>query len=193
MSAYMKHQFAFLGVKSTPRRQAVRSILARRPLDWPLIWDCWAAEEREYQYVACDHLLRHKFPAAQLESLRELIVTKSWWDTVDNLAKVAGTTLPEGNAVLREWATDDNMWVRRAAIICQVTRPADTDLLTFAIEHNLPDDSEHSPYGDEFFIRKAIGWALRDHARRDPEWVRGFVHNHELAPLSQREALKHLS
>nr|WP_304440863.1 MULTISPECIES: DNA alkylation repair protein [unclassified Corynebacterium] len=57
----------------------------------------------------------------------------------------------------------------------------------------MADDSEHSPYGDEFFIRKAIGWALRDHARRDPEWVRDFVRDHELAPLSQREALKHLS
>ncbi|TRX49589.1 hypothetical protein FNY88_04750 [Corynebacterium guaraldiae] len=84
------------------------------------------------------------------------------------------------------------------APICLLRREIDATAAGGAVNPcplppRLADDSEHSPYGDEFFIRKAIGWALRDHARRDPEWVRDFVRDHELAPLSQREALKHLS
>lgn len=195
MRAYMRDQFAFLGVSSPARREAVRPILARRPLDWPLVWALWDRPEREYHYVAVDHLRRVKvFPAAQLDSLKELITTHSWWDTVDPLAKVAGSALDDAalaeaasaSEVFRSWATDDNMWVRRVAIICQLSRKDKVDprLLTHAIEQNLGSK--------EFFINKAIGWALRDYARTTPEWVRAFVDTHDLAPLSRREALKHL-
>ena len=80
MSAYMRGQFAFLGIPTPERRAAVAPILARRPLDWPMVWDCWDAAEREYQYVAVDHLRRFKnFPAAHREDVRQLVVTKSWW------------------------------------------------------------------------------------------------------------------
>lgn len=199
MRAYMRDQFAFLGVSAPARREAVRDILARRPLDWPLVWALWDRPEREFHYVAVDHLRRVKvFPAAQLDSLKELITTHSWWDTVDPLAKVAGSALgavsdgalddgaASASEVLWSWATDENLWVRRVAIICQLSRKEKVDprLLTHAIESNLGSK--------EFFINKAIGWALRDYARTAPQWVRAFVDSHDLAPLSRREALKHL-
>jgi 3-methyladenine DNA glycosylase AlkD len=100
--------------------------------------------------------------------------------------------------VLDEWAVADGLWVRRAAIICQVgaRERLDRDLLTLAIDANLDGSTRTtpalSPYGREFFVRKAIGWALRDHARTDPDWVRRFVADREdtLAGLSKREALR---
>ena len=93
---------------------------------------------------------------------------------------------------VREWATTDDLWLRRIAIIGQLKAKAatDLDLLTHAIDANLVG----SVFGDEFFIRKAIGWALRQHARTDADWVRAFVaeRGEALAPLSRREALKHV-
>ena len=89
--------------------------------------------------------------------------------------------------VLEQWAVADDLWVRRAAIICQVgaRERLDQSLLTDVIEPNIDDP--------DFFSRKAIGWALRDHARTDPDWVRAFVTGHPaLSGLSRREALKHL-
>lgn len=200
MAAYMKNNFEFLGIKTTPRRKAVAPILARRSLDWPLVWDCWHADAREYQYVAGDHLRRIKvFPPAQLDSLRELISTKSWWDSVDSLAKVAGSALGDAapptdrahpaSQVIRAWANDRNMWVRRAAIISQLGKREATDLqlLADAIEENLPG----TRFGNEFFISKAIGWALRDLYRTNPSWVLSFLDLHGVANLTRREALKH--
>ena len=94
--------------------------------------------------------------------------------------------------VLRDWAVDDDLWLRRTAVICQLHRTddLDVDLLRHALEANL-EDSRH---GRELFIRKAVGWALRQRARADPDWVRAFVAEHEdrLSGLSRREALKHL-
>ncbi|WP_293768397.1 DNA alkylation repair protein [uncultured Corynebacterium sp.] len=187
-SAYLRGQFPFLGVATPDRRRVVAPLLARRSLDWPLVWECWDAPEREYQYVACDHLRRIKaFPAAHLGDLHTLVTTKSWWDTVDSLAKVAGSALPNptAGAVMDKWMTDPSLWVRRVSIICQLGKGTATDTrrLTRAIEANLESR--------EFFITKAIGWALRDYFRHDPEWVRAFVDGHDLAPLSRREALKH--
>ncbi len=94
--------------------------------------------------------------------------------------------------MVRQWAVDDDLWLRRTAMICQLHRKDDTDvdLLREVLEANLED----SRYGREFFVRKALGWALRQHARVDPDWVRAFVAEHEddLSGLSRREALKHL-
>jgi 3-methyladenine DNA glycosylase AlkD len=114
--------------------------------------------------------------------VRHLIVTGAWWDYVD---EIATKLLPTG-IDLRAWAVDDDMWIRRAAILSQVGDKADTDadLLRDVIEANSHDR--------RFWITKAIGWALRDYARTDPQWVRDFVTSHELAPLSVREATKHL-
>jgi len=125
---------------------------------------------------------------------RHLIVTGAWWDVVDDVAthlvREVRVGAPEVEGLrLREWADSEDLWLRRSAIICQVglKRGVDRGLLTDAIEPNLGD-------GD-FFIRKAIGWALRDHARVAPDWVRSFVDRHggDLSGLSRREALKHLA
>ena len=116
--------------------------------------------------------------------------TGQWWDLVDETSHAVGLVVrqhPAAAARMRVWATDPDMWVQRSAIICQLQHKADTDLdlLTGVIEANQEDS--------EFFIRKAIGWALRDYARTDGDWVRAFVQTHpDLSPLSRREALKHL-
>ena len=110
--------------------------------------------------------------------------TKSWWDTVDSLAKPIGAN--HDDDLMKTWALDEDFWVRRIAIIHQLGRKKNTDaaLLAWIIEQNLGSS--------EFFINKAIGWALRDFARHDPSWVRAFVDATDLSPLSRREALKNI-
>ena len=129
----------------------------------------------------------------RLPLYRRLIVEGAWWDLVDDVAiKLVGGALEAERhlvtPVVRAWITDTDMWLRRTSIICQVGHKAvtDTDLLADACVPNMADT--------EFFIRKAIGWALRDYARTDPEWVRDFVdaHRADMAGLSIREATKHL-
>jgi 3-methyladenine DNA glycosylase AlkD len=123
---------------------------------------------------------------------RHWIVTGAWWDTTDEIApKRVGPLLRADPAavapVLRRWSTDEDRWLRRASVIAQLGSRAatDTGLLAAAIEANAEDR--------DFFLRKAIGWALRQHARTDPAWVRRFVAEHPgLSPLSRREALRHL-
>ncbi|MGP6173726.1 DNA alkylation repair protein [Corynebacterium sp. A21] len=188
MKAYMRDQFPFLGVSTPERRKASRGLLRgrRNAPDWQFVEDCWAAEEREFQYVACDHLSQVPLELVDLPCLKDLVIRKSWWDTVDALVKSIGRA---GDAAsMRAWAVDANFWVRRVAILHQLGRGANTDtvLLTEIILANLGSK--------EFFINKAIGWALRDYARQNPEWVRGFLAEQEaqLAPLSRREAAKHL-
>jgi len=214
MAAYMRDQFEFFGIAATPRKEAVKEIIAKRSLDWDFVFALWAHPKRECQYVAVDHLRRQKLTIADLGQLQELVETKSWWDTVDHLAKCAGTALVPGSrgrgkepnslndassarALMLEWAEAENMWTRRIAILCQLSfgEKTDTQLLREVIESNLGVDAACS---SEFFITKAIGWALRDFARHDPKWVLDFVDEHNpdsalpLAKLSKKEALKHL-
>ena len=214
MAAYMRDQFEFFGIAATPRKEAVKEIIAKRSLDWDFVFALWAHPKRECQYVAVDHLRRQKLTIADLGRLQELVETKSWWDTVDHLAKCAVTALVPGSrgrgkepnslndassarALMLEWAEAENMWTRRIAILCQLSfgEKTDTQLLREVIESNLGVDAACS---SEFFITKAIGWALRDFARHDPKWVLDFVDEHHpysalpLAKLSKKEALKHL-
>ena len=215
MQAYMKSAMPYRGIPAPALRSLLRPVLAHALLDeetWHAtvleLWD--GAEFREERYAALA-LARHRHAREyqQVHTLglyEHLIRTGAWWDVVDETAThlVRGLLLAhpeEVSPVVRSWAVDDDLWVRRSAIICQVgTRDrCDQDLLTWAIEQNLDGSTRStpagSPYGREFFIRKAIGWALRDHARTDPDWVRAFVaaHESELSGLSKREALKRLS
>jgi len=158
------------------------------------LWD--GATHREQWYVAIG-LARHRPYRAWVDSdamplWESLIRAGAWWDVVDDIAThlvrdtVLGHPTVEGLR-MRDWAASDSSWVRRASIICQVgaRERLDQDLLADVIEPNIDDP--------DFFSRKAIGWALRDHARVDPEWVRAFVAAHpDLSGLSRREALKHL-
>lgn len=213
MQRYMKSAMPYRGISSPALAALLRPLLAGRPLDegtWQdtvlELWDHAAYREERYAALA---LARHRLHREhrQVETLglyEHLVRTGAWWDLVDEIAThlVRDTLLAhpdEATPVLREWAVADDLWVRRSAIICQVGAKdrCDQSLLAEAIGANLDGSTRTtpavSPYGREFFIRKGIGWALRDHARSDPAWVVAFVEHHHdrLSGLSRREALKH--
>lgn len=198
--AYMRSKMPFYGLPmSVVRREVRRAVQAPvTPSDVRLLWD--EATHREERYAAIT-LLRHRVsrewahdPSPEtLDLLRHLITTGAWWDLVDEIAShCVGDLLRAHPAVmapvLRGWSREPDLWLRRTAIISQLRSgdATDLDLLTFAIEGSVDDP--------DFFARKAIGWALRQHARSDPAWVRAYVdaNRDRLSPLSVREALKHL-
>jgi 3-methyladenine DNA glycosylase AlkD len=207
MQAYMKSSLPFRGVSAVPLRKICRSVFDRHRLEdrvsWEsavlTLWDRAAFREERYAAVA---LTGHRFyrafqDAGTLELYHHLVVTGAWWDLVDDVAvhRVGPILRADPDTVtpmIRAWARDDHLWVRRTAVLCQLASKAgtDTDLLDDVLSANL----EGSKHGREFFIRKAIGWALREYAKTDPDWVRAFVHTHagEMSGLSRREALKHL-
>lgn len=203
--AYMKSAMPYRGIALPRLRTLLRPLLAEHPPEsreaWEAtvreLWDHAAFREERYAATA---LVRHRTAEPWRDRnavplARHLIVTGAWWDHVDELAvHLVGAALQADRAaltpVLRGWATDaDRLWLRRTAVMCQVGAKAevDRDLLRFAIEANLDDRT--------FWLRKAIGWALRDHARTDPDWVRAEVARlgDRLSGLSRREATKHLS
>ena len=215
MQAYMKSEMPFRGIPSSTLKAVLRPVLAAHPLAEPTwqstVLELWnGARFREERYAALA-LARHRLHREhrQVHTLglyEHLIRTGAWWDLVDETATHLVRELllahpDEVGPVLREWSVADDLWVRRAALICQVgsRERCDTSLLAEVIEANLDGSTRTtpplSPYGREFFIRKAIGWALRDHARTDPGWVLAFVERYhdELAGLSRREGLKHLT
>jgi 3-methyladenine DNA glycosylase AlkD len=193
MQAYMKSAMPFLGVQKAGRVEVARAVFPAYALDG---FDAWRdtvlrlwreATYREERYLAIalarDRRYRAHRTMAALPLYEELIVTGAWWDFVDEVAIQLVGELEIGT-FLREWSVDQDMWKRRAAIIAQVTRRADAQLLFDCIEPNRTDR--------EFFIRKAIGWALRDHSKTDPDGVERYCATHELSPLSRREALRNL-
>ncbi|MBC1550929.1 DNA alkylation repair protein [Listeria sp. FSL L7-1434] len=196
MEAYMKNQFTFLGIRAGERKKLVATFLKENgaPVDLlDLAATLFAEEEREFQYVAIDLLSRYgqKQPSEAIEVYEKLIVTKSWWDTVDGLAgtvvsnhfKLYPDLIPTYNEA---WINGDNIWLARTAILFQLKYKEQTDVeLLFSNCEKWLDSKE-------FFIQKAIGWALRQYAKVDSETVRQFVNSHTLAPLSRREALKHI-
>ncbi|MBQ5949316.1 DNA alkylation repair protein [Massilia sp. ST3] len=196
MRAYMKDQFAFLGLPAPLRRAAVKDLVAAHPQDPDRLLDSaealWRLPEREFRYTAVD-LLRHhhrRLAPAQLPRLQDWLLRDSWWDTVDGLAAVIGRIVlaARGAQVTMDaWIAHPDFWVRRAAMLHQLGWKGATDTERLG-RHALLLAGER-----EFFIRKAIGWALRDYARTDPAFVRAFVdaHRARLSPLSLREAAKH--
>lgn len=196
MSAYMRNQFPYLGIKS-PRNAELQQLFIRQhglptlaDMD-PFLRDCWSLPEREYQYTALGLLARveKKLPANFTTTLEYLLVTKSWWDTVDT---ISGGTLGihfqryplERETALARWRVSANFWLRRACLLFQLNYKQETDfpLLSAIIRENL---GSH-----EFFINKAIGWALRQYSRINAPAVLDFVASTNLHPLSAREALK---
>ncbi|EAD5711717.1 DNA alkylation repair protein [Listeria innocua] len=196
MEAYMKNQFPFLGIRATERKKLVADFLRENGMPddlLRLVVELFAEEERELQYAAIDLLSRYgkKQASEAIEIYEQLVTTKSWWDTVDGLA---GTVVsnhfklyPDLIPIYNEaWINGDNIWLARTAILFQLKYKEETnDELLFA-------NCEKWLGSKEFFIQKAIGWALRQYAKVDSEAVRVFVNSHTLAPLSRREALKHI-
>ncbi|WP_018297505.1 DNA alkylation repair protein [Corynebacterium lubricantis] len=184
MEAYMRDKFPFLGVSAGVRRKATRAIVHERPTDFDFAAQLFGEDEREFHYCACDHVRFGRLSTTDLPALKRLVQTKSWWDTVDPLAKAVGSAADAES--MRIWAADEDFWVRRVAIIHQLGFKQDTDaeLLSECIEANLGST--------EFFINKAIGWALRDYSKSNPSWVSEFIATHDLAALSVREGSKYL-
>jgi 3-methyladenine DNA glycosylase AlkD len=194
MADYMKGKFDFLGIQTPARRQATLPIIRSFTGD-PLAaaGELWALPEREYQYVAVDLLRRQnkQLAAGDLPALEALVQAKSWWDTVDGLAPTIGAIVArEPQLVSRMDALigAPNFWMRRIALLHQLDWKEKTDA------SRLFDYCLHCANDPEFFIRKAIGWALRQYARTNPAAVRQFLETNreKLSGLSFREAAKHL-
>ena len=199
MSAYMKNHFPFLGISSPLRRQLAQRALSGLPRPEAsdladLARSLWERPEREYQYAAIDQLRKatKRLPDGFLTELRWMIVTKSWWDSCDPLAgTVVGGIVkrfPVSSSVMERWILDGNLWIRRAALLHQLKwkEQCDQDRLFRFCALTMEEK--------DFFIRKAIGWALRQHARVAPDEVSRFLTENRpsLSGLSFREAAKHL-
>ncbi|WP_367324723.1 DNA alkylation repair protein [Streptomyces sp. HUAS ZL42] len=199
MRAYMKDVAPFVGLATPLRRSLSRTVLEGMPRPsesdcTAIALRCWELPEREYHYFAVDYLRRHagRCSSAFLPVAHHLVTTVSWWDTVDMLAvHVVGALVaadPKLTADMDAWIVDDDLWVARTALLHQLSYKERTDperLFTYCLRQSAHPD---------FFIRKAIGWCLREYAKTDPEAVRAFLAREQgrFAPLSVREALKNI-
>ena len=197
MEAYMKHHFSFYGVRSADRKAILSSGLQKfgKPAIQEvssLAHQLWNEDYREIHYCCQEMLHRIKYweEETSIQLFKWLITTNSWWDSIDFLApNLVGSYFQEypenRKRILPVWNKSDNMWLVRSTIIYQLKYKAKTDfeIMTQMI---LPHTGSK-----EFFIQKAIGWALREYAKTNPQEVKQFVEAKELAPLSKREALKH--
>ena len=197
MSKYMQDKFSFLGVRGATRTEIYKNYFPNarktKTSDWDFVESCWNKEEREFQYVVVYYLkaMQKFLKREDISRLKYLIVTKSWWDTVDLLAKVVGSLVIriEGyDQIMLEWSKDSNIWLKRVAILYQLSlkEKVDKQSLERILVNNLGDS--------EFFINKAIGWALRDYSKYNQEWVREFIKQNKdnMANLSIREASKYI-
>ena len=196
MKAYMRGRFEFLGVKTPARRKAAKAFFKKHggaDIDWRFVRQAWEHPFREMQYAALDYLETRKnlLRPGDLPQLKKLAQSKSWWDTIDFLDRLAGGIIagfPETRPVILQWSRDEDIWLRRLAIDNQLLRKDQTD------QHLLEQILVNNLNQTEFFINKAIGWALRDYSKTNPEWVKNFIRQHhgKMAPLSIREASKYL-
>jgi 3-methyladenine DNA glycosylase AlkD len=200
MVAYMRHRFEFLGIPTPQRRALSRNVLAGLPAPseadlLSVARACWTLPAREYQYFGTDLLVRHaaRLTDRSVSTLNRLITTKPWWDTVDALAsRVVGSVVarhPGEVATMNSWIADRDIWLIRTALLHQLRYRTGTDA------ERLFRYCRCQAGHPEFFVRKAIGWALREYARTDPEAVRRFVaeHHDRLSGLSVREAVRNLN
>ncbi len=199
MKRYMKDKFEFFGIKSVERKELTKKFLAFHGIpsekDYEeVIREMWDLPQRELQYAALDILERlvKKRVKVEIKLLEHLIVTKSWWDTVDWLAtRIVGVRFRQDPELIipnySRWMASGNFWLQRVCILFQLKYKQETDeKLLFSTIQELSES-------DEFFIQKAIGWALREQSKTDPAVVQKFIDENELAPLSRREALKVIS
>lgn len=197
MKAYMKNNFEYLGIKTPLRKELEKELLKEKSkealIDKDFVKMLWNYEYRELQYVGLDYLVKQKkkLQKEDINFIKNLIITKSWWDTIDLIAShLVGELCKKYPELIDEyildWSKDSNMWLRRTAILTQLKFKSDTktDILEKLIQANIEDE--------EFFIRKAIGWALREYSKTNKEWVSEFVANNRLSKLSEKEASKYL-
>lgn len=197
MAKYMKNQFDFLGINKPElkkiEREYFKEIKNKEYIDYDFVNKCYGDSNRELQYFAIDYLINKKryLTNEDVPFIKNLIVTKSWWDTSDMIYKlIADMALKyeDINEILISWSKDNNIWIRRVSIIHQLHRKekTNTKLLEKIIVNNFGSD--------EFFINKAIGWALRDYSKTNKEWVSNFINKYKdkMSNLSIKEASKYL-
>ena len=197
MSKYMLNKFEYIGIKTPERREIFKNFFKeyknKEKIDWEFVNKCWENKYREFQYVAADYLknMKDKLTINDIPKFKRLILEKSWWDTIDNLDMTIGAlALKDSNVnkILLEWSLDENIWLRRIAIDHQLLRKekTNTELLEKILKNNLGQA--------EFFINKAIGWALRNYSKTNPERVKNFIEENKekMAKLSIKEASKYL-
>ena len=197
MSKYMLNKFEYIGIKTPERRKIFKNFFKEykneEKIDWEFVNKCWENKYREFQYVGADYLknVKDKLTIDDIPKLKQLVLEKSWWDTIDNLDMTIGAlALKDSNVnkILLEWSLDENIWLRRIAIDHQLLRKEKTnaELLEKILKNNLGQA--------EFFINKAIGWALRDYSKTNPERVKNFIEENKekMSKLSIKEASKYL-
>jgi len=191
--AYLKNHFEFLGIKTPIRREIQKPFLqkafvAENAQRRDVVDVLWSMPEREYQYFAQELIFtaRKKIEKGELDLIEKMVTQKSWWDTVDFIAtKLAAQYFilyPDSiYPTIDRWLQSDNIWLIRTAILFQLhyKEKTNTDLLSTILLSQ--------PGSKEFFINKAIGWALRHYSRTNPTWVRSFLETYDLHPLSRRE------
>lgn len=197
MKSYMRNKFEFLGVDSKKRKEICKYIFKNlknsKEIDRKFVVKFFNEDYREFQYIAIDYLIKMKkyFNIEDIFLVKQLITQKSWWDTVDILSSnLVGEICKKYPSLLYDeiifWINDENMWIRRSSIIFQLRYKTNTNLevLEKAIDSNINDT--------DFFIKKSIGWALREYSKFDPDWVVNFINNRQLSKLSKREAEKYI-
>lgn len=198
MKAYMLNQFEFYGIKTPLRDNIVKAFLKEHSVKHhneleKVIKALWNLEKRELQYAAIDVFTAHQsiWTLNSIKLIQYCITHKSWWETVDGIASdwlgLYFRLFPELTvSTTKAWNQSTNIWLQRSSILFQKAAKKNTDtklLSTYIL--NLSGSKE-------FFIQKAIGWALREYSKTNPDWVLKFVQSYELAPLSKREALKRI-
>lgn len=199
MENYMKNNFTFLGIKTKERRTIFKTNYERYKTEIKadfrnIGWELFNKNEREFHQCAIDLLVKEfkkNYVLEDIKLIEKLIITKSWWDSVDVVAKyLLGGYLQqfpnETYEVIERFSNSENMWLNRTAIIFQLSYK---DKTNFEL---LKSECEKHKESNEFFIQKAIGWALRDYSRFNPIGVTNFVNATNLKPLSKREALRNI-
>jgi 3-methyladenine DNA glycosylase AlkD/predicted kinase len=196
MEGYMRDQFPFYGLQAAERRKTLRKYMRQdeRPKFRQLktaVKKLWQLPEREFQYFAQELVLKYEqqYTEEIIDLFEYMLTNKSWWDTVDHIAKkLVGKYFQlfpeERDPKIREWLESGNIWLQRTALLFQLGYKEETDAqLLFDLIEKLRDI-------DEFFIQKAIGWALREYSKLEPLAVVKFANTHQLSSLAEREALK---
>lgn len=199
MENYMKNNFSFLGIKTEERRAIFKRNCDQHKDEIKsnfraITWELFTKKEREFHQCAIDLIckeIKKKYVINDIQLIEKMLITHSWWDSVDVLAKyLLGHYLlqfPEKKyTVIESFSNSKNMWLNRSAILFQLDYKANTDF------DLLKSECEKHKHSNEFFIQKAIGWALRDYSRFNPSGVADYVNSTNLKPLSQREALRNI-
>ena len=197
MSKYMRNLFDFYGIPATERKKVYNNFIKTEKklkiIDWNFLDKCYEDNHREFQYLVYDYLsAMKKFVSYDdIFKIREYIVSKSWWDTIDFLCKVIGDVELRDSRVknlMLEWSKDDNIWIKWTAIEHQLNLKDKTD-------YELLEKILVNCFGsEEFFINKAIGWALREYSKTNSSWVKGFINRYrtQMSSLSIKEASKYI-